>query len=583
MTRRHPRRPAGLAIPAGAVNGFGTSADFYDSVGVNVHWKPNGAYGNPTTMVQDLANLGVRHARDTMTGSWWSTVYLYYRAANVVVRNRNASLPAVSSTDRGQPLFLSIHTPGWTGNQPQGFGNDFSFTVDDWYDMWEAGRAHWQPQLSPRTQIADGTTSNPDAAVPNPWAWADPELDWSIVGQMTSANEPNNTAIGNLKAWTKELNDKLKPRKSTVAFGGLPVVTVNGIQSHCSVSQIPMVGPSVINNGTAQSAGDMSQNTGVCDLGDQHPYHVGHEPSQEKVTKDLTQTGLCFNGQLASPPSSANSLPFVFTEWGQITRGVGNIAYPGAHDGYWPAPDDVIAEYAVRAFVLFYLRGVRRTFFYELYDTLNESTNPENNFGLLTNSRTKKAQFYAIRNLLRIVGFSEPVGTSKRKLAISVAGFSAKGSFYDSGSNSIVQTSSGKNQHYAMYTGQGDSGSVSTGGVYHENADRLDTLQLQQSNNTWLLFIMRQVMLWDREVGNWNTGTNQPQSMGNVTGGRYTPDSQSLTVTLPAEVTACSVAQPTAGGTSTPDDGFAFTNLTITSNQVTVPIQGNLKVLKIVV
>jgi hypothetical protein len=338
MTRRHPRRPAGLAIPAGAVNGFGTSADFYDSVGVNVHWKPNGAYGNPTTMVQDLANLGVRHARDTMTGSWWSTVYLYYRAANVVVRNRNASLPAVSSTDRGQPLFLSIHTPGWTGNQPQGFGNDFSFTVDDWYDMWEAGRAHWQPQLSPRTQIADGTTSNPDAAVPNPWAWADPELDWSIVGQMTSANEPNNTAIGNLKAWTKELNDKLKPRKSTVAFGGLPVVTVNGIQSHCSVSQIPMVGPSVINNGTAQSAGDMSQNTGVCDLGDQHPYHVGHEPSQEKVTKDLTQTGLCFNGQLASPPSSANSLPFVFTEWGQITRGVGNIAYPGAHDGYWPKP-----------------------------------------------------------------------------------------------------------------------------------------------------------------------------------------------------------------------------------------------------
>jgi hypothetical protein len=201
----------------------------------------------------------------------------------------------------------------------------------------------------------------------------------------------------------------------------------------------------------------------------------------------------------------------------------------------------------------------------------------------LTNSRTKKAQFYAIRNLLRIVGFSEPVGTSKRKLAISVAGFSAKGSFYDSGSNSIVQTSSGKNQHYAMYTGQGDSGSVSTGGVYHENADRLDTLQLQQNNNTWLLFIMRQVMLWDREVGNWNTGTNQPQSMGNVTGGRYTPDSQNLTVTLPAEVTACSVAQPTAGGTSTPDDGFAFTNLTITSNQVTVPIQGNLKVLKIVV
>jgi hypothetical protein len=71
--------------------------------------------------------------------------------------------------------------------------------------------------------------------------------------------------------------------------------------------------------------------------------------------------------------------------------------------------------------------------------------------------------------------------------------------------------------------------------------------------------------------------------MGNVTGGRYTPDSQNLTVTLPAEVTACSVAQPTAGGTSTPDDGFAFTGLTITSNQVTVPIQGNLKVLKIVV
>lgn len=549
-----------LALPRGAVNGFGQAADFYDSLGANVHWKVgSGPYASITNTLADIRALGIRHIRDAITGSWYDTTYQYHRAAMIAIRNHNKALPGGE-----QPIFCMIFPSGFTGQQPF---TDFSFTEEDWLDSFDGGRPHWLAQVTPRTQIANGTTSSQSAAIPNPWNYNDPEFDWGYLACYEGPNEPSSTNLANINAWSANIYRKLKARTAK-AFYGLPAITEKGISRDIRVSQLPVIAPSIINAGQMSTLGDWTTgNPKRADAGCVHFYSSGHEPSVEYADSFLNQNPSAFNGTLrAGGADLSKTLPFIVTEFGHISAGVDAVVYPAPfHAGHWPAPDDVIAEHMVRTFVLWYLKGVRRSYIYEFYDE-GTAAAAEQRFGLLTYTRTKKEQFYSIRNLLSLVGFQEAPKAQQQKLTISVSGF----------------VSTGNNDHIGMFSGTGDFGTTGVGQVYHRNADRLDTLQLQRSATEWLLIIMRQVMIWDREVGNWSGGA--PASLGDVASGRKTPNTQTLTVQLPSGVTEVREATPTAGGTSTPEDGRTYSApLTINgSNQVSVSIQSKTKILKIV-
>lgn len=574
-----PPPSTALAIPpkaqivsqtATSMAAFTQAAYLYDSIGVTVHPRTGAAYANPFGNIEDMAAIGLRHVRVEVLGSWWSTVYWYYRNLANMTLGYNA---AIAGTQ--QPIFWSALVPGWTGTQPGNFGNDFPFSVEDFYDTMDGGRPHWNIPLSPRTQVPDGTTTPPDgfggAATPNPWSYSDAEIPWKIIGAVLGPNEPGITdSLSTIKAWTAQMRSSLKGRSSIQAFDNHPAVTEAGLSSNVKVSQLPLVGPSVVNNDVADAIGDMSAGTNVADVGTQHPYHVALNPSQENITDFLTNTGRNYSGYYRSDPSKA--LPWVVTEGpGHITNGMNSAtaAVNGfSHSGYWPAPEDVIAEYDVRTALLFFMRGIRRWYRFHLYDRSLDLTDAEQNFGIIDSQRNWKEQAFALRNLLSIIGFTE--ATNKRTVPYSISGF----------------VSSGQNNHLAMYQGNGDGGVIPAGGTFHSNLHRLDSLLVQQTDTRFLLFLIDNRMLWQRELGNWSTttpGTGSPSNLANVAAGRVAPATQSLTVTIP-NASAVEIAQPTAGGKVTPEDGRTFTSLAINpSFQVAVSMAGKVKALRFTV
>lgn len=607
-----PPPSTALAMPRGAVNGWGTAADFYDSVGVNIHFDHGGGYASEVNTVADLAELGIRHARDAGHWSWMSYEYYNFRRGIVAIRNRNASLPAPSSTDRGQPIFLQLHAPGWghpsnltgpfgyppnTGYEPAPgaaptvhwtFTMSRPYAAVEWFYGMDGGSNGWghypgqsgAPRNMPAShdnslgfRIPDGVTSNPDAVTPNPWDWSDPECPWEIVGGIGVQNEAglgwrgDHPAHAQMKPWAQALYAIAKnAAHQAKVIGGPPRVTETGIASNIKASQIPMLGVVVMSYGPLVDLyGDMSKGTNVADVGDRHPYQPGVEPSHEWMANFNygTRAAANFSGSKATPASSTKGLPWFATEIGQTTSNTmpdrGTI---NAHGGNtWPTPQDVAAEYAVRQFLLHWGFGnIRRTFWYEFVD------DTVGGFGFLASNRAKKAPFYAIRNMLRLTGFTEPSQAARVKLPITVTGFP-----------SLPQNT------------QLDP---ATNVVWWRTNQQLDVLQTQQDDDTWLLWLIPQRSLWDRMVGNYNAGANTYSAFANVAGGRRNPSTVNLTVTLPSGVTQVEEAQPTRGMTpnpstsgyswGNPNDGFAFTNLTMnTSRQVTVALGGYTKVLRI--
>jgi len=192
--------------------------------------------------------------------------------------------------------------------------------------------------------------------------------------------------------------------------------------------------------------------------------------------------------------------------------------------------------------LLYYARGIRRFYYYELHDEHDIAGAAEQNFGLVRHDGTRKPQWYSLRNLLKLVGFEYAPPADRQPISVGVSGF----------------TPGPANQHVSTYP-------ADAGTVYYQTADRLDRLLLQRSATEYLLILWRQYSLWDREPA-----VRQPL-----------PASQNLTVTLPANTVDVAVATPTAGGTTAPDDGLAYQPLSIQGGSVAVPFTAFTKVVRI--
>ena len=580
-----------LALPRGAVSGFGQAADFYDTVGVNIHFLNEGAYPSTAT-VNDLGALGVRHVRDSSYATWYHAATFVFRNAHIRMIQRNTNLPAPSSTDMGQPIFLHCNVTGWPGHLTNGqFGNpneggpfNKAYTAAEFIQQFVGGHQHYDGNANNAATIPgvgypipNGTTANYLQLKPNPWNFNDPEAPSEILSALAGPNEPvaEDNNYSGIKAWLADINQRASLETRTV-LGGLPYVADGEIKAGpAQFKQLPIHGV-LKYGGDLASYGNMGAGTNTCDTGDYHPYHVGHEPSQEYMDRILQRD-----------PDPHPGLPKMITEWGHISSGVADLGVPGPaplynggtnvfssigfHAGYWPTPDDVIAEFMVRTIILFYKRGIRRSFIYEFMDEGTDPNAAEAGFGIIKlTGRVRKQQFYSIRNLLSCVGFVNAPSANRRAIPYQISGF----------------VSQGNNNHIAMFQGQGDPGAVGPGGVYHTNRDILDPLLLQRSATEYILCVPRQVMIWDREPGNWNTATGRPGNLVNEAAGRKTPTTQNLIVSFPEGVSEVCEVTPTAGGITTPELGRTWSAPKAISSAsgdeaVNLQIQGKTKLLRI--
>jgi hypothetical protein len=274
-------------------------------------------------------------------------------------------------------------------------------------------------------------------------------------------------------------------------------------------------------NSTWDTWGDLSAGTGNVDAGDLHIYMGGSNPSVEHVNNEYFNAR-SYNGRLKLPHEThypADALPFFVTETGWITS--------GTDSPHFPAPDDVIGKYLVTTFLIHAKKGIRRTFVYELLDEADLPTISEVNFGLVRFDGTPKASFYAIRNYLALTGFSEAPAANQQPLDYAITGFTA-------GPNNF-QTN------------------LSNGSHYDTSADRLDNLCVQQDAYRYVIWVWRQINLWDRE--------NQV---------RTTPNTQSLTVDFgDTDIATVSVAQPCHDD---PDQGLAWTPVSLAGSTATFSI-----------
>lgn len=582
-----PTSPAALplAMPRGFYNEAApgtpltvqSAADLYDSLGVNVHFRnPGQPYTSNTEATFTLIrNLGVRHIRDAMILSnedfGWIWIRWFYRR----LKQHNAAVPGGE-----QPIFATLVANGYPPNRPP-YGGVAPPTVDHYYAGLDGGSVHYNGSGSGTlpgigSAIPDGATVDPPGAanggfqaVPSNWAYSDPEVDWSIIGVLSNANEPGiqgplptTSALPN---WMKEFATKklAATRADRTAYGGLPVQTQQGIRSGVKVKQIPIVGVMSADAGATgdwvdaypdftQPPGDVNY---AADVGDFHPYRTGQEPSFEGHNQQINGASLVhgragYNGRLRVPADTSKGLPMFATEIGYVqdlAATNAQVTVGASHFGYWPVPPDVAAEYLLRHWLIHYSStktpsfpsmGVLRTYIYDLMDDGSTATS-ESRFGLALSDRTPRPSYLTLQNMLKLIGFSEPAGGLVAR-GYSVSGFTA-------GAN---------NQSASDYS----------------SVDRLDHFQLQQSNNTWLHPIFRQKSMWNF------VAKTRPS----------VPSTQNLQFVFPSGITAAWVAQPTLGtdpantGGSVPADGQTWTSLSITGGTtVTVPMTWWTKVLKV--
>jgi hypothetical protein len=264
--------------------------------------------------------------------------------------------------------------------------------------------------------------------------------------------------------------------------------------------------------------------------------------------------GAMITGAVVGGNRFANPLPVFVTETGYIQRPGSD---PGSGQRY--CPPDVAGEYNNRAVLTNYKSGiVKRTYLFSLHDASQGGQGTMGICGAVSGAYTsnfdRRASFYALKNLMSIVGFVQP----NNPAPISVP----------------MTFTLGPPQSMPSKTGM---------------VDRLDQLILQRTDTEYLIFLIRQRQLWNRDAQTY-----------------MVPDTRNAVLTLPSGTWTCSVAEPAKQAvgspenpSSNPPDGQTYANptngtafaasgsggpmgITQSGNTLTVPLCGLVRVVKAV-
>lgn len=205
---------------------------------------------------------------------------------------------------------------------------------------------------------------------------------------------------------------------------------------------IPLLAPTFLDPAHFSDLGAIS---GLVDYGNIHPY-PGGEPPESNIQEQL---------QLAS--QVAGKKPVFATETGYHNA-------VRARSGQPAVSEQAAAAYAPRAYLDYYRAGVRRTFWYELFDERAEPArkSAEQHFGLVRHDGRRKPAFRAIRNLIALLMDPGPA-------------FEARGLDYDvtgDVSHLLLQKRDGTWFLALWQTGSADSDAVTADVDLREAVDR---------------------------------------------------------------------------------------------------------------
>ena len=163
------------------------------------------------------------------------------------------------------------------------------------------------------------------------------------------------------------------------------------VKANASTTQFPVIGPSL----TSQGAFLKMHGSCSFDSANLHDYFGGRNPGT---------TGWGPNGygsiswSLANVSAACPGKPVITTESGYQTD-------PTLTQGI---PEEVAAKYAPRVFLEQWLRGIKRTYLYELIDLPPGHSAGDSRFGLLRSDFSPKPTYSALANLLHLLADPGP-------------------------------------------------------------------------------------------------------------------------------------------------------------------------------
>jgi hypothetical protein len=183
---------------------------------------------------------------------------------------------------------------------------------------------------------------------------------------------------------------------------------LHSLRNDPSLAGFPVFGPSLTDENAYRQLGDVSA---LIDAGNLHNYFAGRNPGTGGWG-DNGYGSIDWNLQVVG--RSAVGKPIVTTE-----------------TGYWddPArvaavPQEVSGKYMPRLLLEQFLRGIRRTYIYELCDIPGSVMPGESGYGLLRSDGSPKPAYHAVQGLLSLLRDPGPSFTV-RPLPYSVAGGSS--------------------------------------------------------------------------------------------------------------------------------------------------------------
>ena len=154
------------------------------------------------------------------------------------------------------------------------------------------------------------------------------------------------------------------------------------VRSEPSLDDVAVLGPTPI-----FEAGELADLGDYADGGSVHNYYAGRHPDAGPLEWETANARLVTGDK-----------PIYSTETGYHSA-------MATTDTHLPTPENIIGRYLPRVYLTHFLKGVRRTYMYEFLSTFpDDDTEPEANFGLLRSDGTPRPSFFALKNLIDVLG-----------------------------------------------------------------------------------------------------------------------------------------------------------------------------------
>lgn len=387
---------------------------------------------------------------------------------------------------------------------------------------------------------------------------------WITAGGLQGPNEPNahGAYYGSIRAVLHAFKQAVAARTGEQVLGGgdyIDSTTGRITTGPAHAPQLPVFGFHLTANEWAL-AGDYKDGTDI-DVAVLHIYWGGHGPSYVEASGSGMWGGMAGN---------FTGLPRAVTETGYYQRDGydGGLASDGLHPGWNRSPDadhydavryvppEVAGEYMLRTLIMNYADlGCRRTYLYKLTDEEPNQVIPPWVFGICDTGFVRRASFYAVKNLLALVGFRQAAVNTP----LTITDNFTPGSPIDF--------------------------DPSTPGSYNME-DHMGYVCLQTTNSEFLLLIYRTRDIWARNQQAYQTVAAPDRK--NVT---FTVAGHNVLTAAIAEPSKISVQAAANGQTLTdptdgvsypnPGDGLAYSSITPSGNTFTVPnVAGLVRVVK---